>query len=137
MKKIKTLIVDDVIVHGFRTGIEMDFANGVGTVNNSVIVNNGHFAGVAGFGVIAKRGSLTVENSLLASNNTAVQVSTNAGLFGTVKLSNNGIYNNLTGTSCAVGVPNTQMHTAANNRKSGNTGGTNPVCDPGTAIAIE
>ena len=45
---------------------------------------------------------------------------------GTVRLSNNGVYNNLTGFGCGGGT----LASAGNNRKAGNAGGVVPVCAP-------
>jgi hypothetical protein len=121
------LIVEDVIVHGFQTGIETSTGNT--TVNRALISNNRNF------GVNALGGTLTVENSTIASNNVGVQASTSGGgaIVGTVRLSNNGVYNNLTGFGCGGGT----LASAGNNRKAGNTGGVVPTCTPGVAITIQ
>jgi hypothetical protein len=116
------LIVDDVNVYGFETGIETFVGNT--TVNRAVFSNNRLF-GVHGRGT----STLTVEDSMIASNNVAVQASATA----TVRLSNNSVYNNLTGFGCGGGT----LATAGNNRKAGNTGGVVPVCAPTLAITIQ
>lgn len=115
------LIVDDVMVYGFETGIET-FAGNT-TVYRSVITNN------RSFGVHARGGTLTVENSMITANNVGVQASSP----GTVRLSNNGVYNNLTGFGCGGGT----LASAGNNRKAGNVGGGVPVCSPTVAITIQ
>ncbi len=76
-----------------------------------------------------KCGSLTVETSVIASNNVGV-IATSPGA---VRLSDNSIYNNLTGFGCGGGT----LASAGNNRKSGNTGGVVPVCSPTLAITIQ
>jgi len=115
------LIVDEVRVFGFETGIET-FA-GATTVNRSVFSNN------RAYGVHGRGGSLTVEGSMFATNNVAVQAS-GAGL---VRLSDNSIYNNLTNFGCGGGT----LASAGNNRKAGNSGGIVPVCSPTVAITIQ
>jgi hypothetical protein len=115
------LVVDDVNVFGFDTGIETNTGNT--TVTHSVISNN------RGFGLNGKGGTLTIESSMITTNNVAVQA-TGAGQ---VRLSDNSIYNNLTGFGCGGGV----LASAGNNRKAGNVGGVVPVCAPTTTIAIQ
>jgi hypothetical protein len=115
------LVVEDVMVHGFATGIETN--EGATTVNRSVFTNNRTVA------VHGQGGTLTVENSIIASNKVGVKATSP----GTVRLSNNGVYNNLTGFGCGGGT----LATAGNNRKAGNTGGVDPVCAPTVAITIQ
>jgi hypothetical protein len=115
------LVVDRVNVFGFESGIETNAGNT--TVIDSVITNN------RGFGVHGKGGTLTVEGSTLASNNVAVQATSP----GVVRLSNNSVYNNLTGFACGGGT----LATAGNNRKAGNSGGSVPVCAPTVAVTIQ
>jgi hypothetical protein len=115
------LVVDDVVVDGFATGIETNAGNT--TVNRALFANNRTVA------VHGKGGTLTVENSLITSNNVAVLATSP----GTVRLSNNGVYNNLTGFGCGGGT----LASAGNNRKAGNTGGGVPVCAPGVAVTIQ
>jgi len=115
------LVVDNVHVYGFETGIETYVGNT--TVNRSVFSNNRLF------GVHGRGGTLTVEDTMIASNNVAVQA-TNAA---TVRLSNNSIYNNMTGFGCGGGT----LASAGNNRKAGNMGGIVPVCAPTVAITIQ
>jgi hypothetical protein len=115
------LVVEDVMVHGFETGIET-YA-GSTTVNRSVFSNN------RSFGVHGRGGTLTVEDSMITTNNVGVQA-TGAG---TVRLSNNSVYNNLTGFGCGGGT----LASAGNNRKAGNSGGTVAVCTPTVGITIQ
>jgi hypothetical protein len=121
MINAKSLVVDNVFVHGFQTAIEV--TTGMATVTNSLITNN------LAFGVNALGGTLTVENSTLSHNNVAVQA-TGAG---TVRLSNNGVYNNLTGFGCGGGT----LASAGNNRKAGNVGGVVATCTPTVAITLQ
>jgi hypothetical protein len=115
------LVVDNVHVYGFETGIETYVGNA--TINRSVFSNNRLF------GVHGRGGTLTVEDTMIASNNVAVQATDTA----TVRLSNNSIYNNLTGFGCGGGT----LASAGNNRKAGNMGGVVPVCAPTVAITIQ
>jgi hypothetical protein len=115
------LVVDDVRIFGFETGIEANEGNT--TVTHSVLTNN-RVAAVNG-----KGGTLTLEGSMIASNNVAV-VATSPGV---VRLSDNSIYNNLTGFGCGGGT----LASAGNNRKAGNAGGVVPVCTPTVTITIQ
>jgi hypothetical protein len=114
------LIVEDVMVYGFETGIET-YA-GMTTVNRSNFSNNRLF------GVHGRGGTLTVEGSMITTNNVAVQATA-----GTVRLSDSSIYNNLTGFGCGAGI----LASAGNNRKAGNTGGVVPVCAPTAGVTIQ
>ena len=115
------LVVDDVNVFGFDTGIENNVGNT--TVYESYISNN------RSFGVNGKGGTISVEGSMLTNNNVAVQA-TGAG---TVRLSDNSVYNNLTGFGCGGGT----LVSAGDNRKAGNVGGGVPVCAPTMAITVQ
>ena len=115
------VVVDDVNVHGFDTGIE--------TFAGATIVNRGTFSLNRAVAVHGRGGTLTVEGSIISANNVGVQASG----AGTVRLSNNGIYNNLTGFGCGGGT----LASAGNNRKAGNTGGAVPTCAPTVAITIQ
>ena len=115
-----TLIVDDVVVQGFQTGIETVVGNTM--VTRSQITNNREF-GANGLG-----GTLTIESSTIASNQVAVQATG-----GVVRLSDNSVYNNLTGFGCGAGT----LASAGNNRKAGNVGGVVPVCAPTVAVTIQ
>jgi hypothetical protein len=50
-----------------------------------------------------------------------------------VRLSNNGIYNNLTGFGCGGGT----LASAGNNRKAGNVGGVVAACSPTVAVTLQ
>lgn len=118
------VILDHVTISGFQTAVQTTVGNAI--VNNSTIVRSGNFA------VHALGGSITVENSLLANNNVAVQVETGA----TINLSNNGILNNLTGFGCGAGVGGT-LATANNNRKINNVGGVVAVCNSNAVVTLK
>jgi hypothetical protein len=115
------LVVDDVRIFGFETGIETNDGNT--TVNRSVISNSRVVA------LNGKGGTLTVEGSMITSNNVAVLATSP----GTVRLSDNSFYNNLTGFGCGGGT----LVSAGNNRKAGNSGGAVPVCTPTMTITIQ
>ncbi|MGS5089024.1 right-handed parallel beta-helix repeat-containing protein [Hydrogenophaga sp. A37] len=119
------LIVDRVSISGFATaGIETAIGTtGNVMVLNSTIVRNG------GIGVHAGGGSIAVENSILANNGVGAQAGTGA----TVRLTNNGVYNNLTGFGCGGGV----LASNGDNRKANNVGGGIPACSPTVAIAVQ
>jgi hypothetical protein len=73
--------------------------------------------------------TISVEDTMIVSNNVAVQ----ADGTGQVRLSNNSVYNNLTGFGCGGGT----LASAGNNRKAGNTGGTVAVCAPTVAVSLQ
>jgi hypothetical protein len=118
------LVVEDVRVFGFQTGIETAAGN-----TGNTMISNATFHNNSQFGVHAKGGTLTIENSLLTANGVAVQATAPA----TVRLSNNGIYNNLTGFGCGGGT----LASAGNNRKAGNVGGVVSACSPTVAITLQ
>src|SRR5262249_30182754 len=113
-----TVILDHVNVYGFGT-------NGVLTEGTSkVSITNGVFFNNAGVALHSTGSStLTVENSELNGNNIAVQ----PDLGSTIRLANNGVYDNKTGFACGTGGT---LASAGNNRKGGNVGGVVPTCTP-------
>ena len=116
-----SLVMEDVRVYGFNTGIQTEA--GKTSVNHSSFSNNRVVA------VHAMGGTLTVEDSMIVNNNEGVRA-TGAGQ---VRLSDNGVYNNLTGFGCGGGI----LASAGNNRKAGNNGGVVPTCTPTEAIVIQ
>jgi hypothetical protein len=116
-----SLVMEDVRVFGFNTGIQTEA--GKTSINRSEFSNNRSVA------VHAIGGTLTVEGSMINSNNVGVQATGG----GTVRLSNNSIYDNLTGFGCGGGT----LASAGNNRKAGNVGGVVPVCAPTVTITIQ
>jgi Right handed beta helix region len=119
-----SVVVDNVIVQGFDTGIlTLNTATGNVAVSNSTITDN------RGFGVLAQGGTISVLGSRLVSNQVAVQ----ADPFATVRLSNNDVMNNKTGFGCGGGV----LASTGNNRKAGNAGGVVPACSPNAAITVQ
>jgi hypothetical protein len=114
------LIIDNVHVLGFDTGLQ---TNGGLTVFNSGLLTNNR-----SFGVNAIGGAVSIEASAIVANTMGVQTAPGA----TVRLTNNGIYNNATSIGCGGGT----VATAANNRLAGNTGGPAP-CSPTVAITIQ
>jgi hypothetical protein len=128
MIKAALLTVDDVFVHGFATGIRVQ--EGKALISNSHITNNRDF-GIHATG--PQIGIVTVENSLLTGNTVAVQATTP----GTVRLSNNGVYDNLTGFGCGTGGAMGTLASVGNNRKAGNVGGGVPACAPNATITLQ
>jgi Right handed beta helix region len=117
------LIGDRLTISGFDTAAIETSTGSNATVINSTITQN------SGFGVHALGGtSITGENSLLANNGVAVQAEVGA----TIRLSNNGVYNNLTGFGCGG-----TLASAGNNRKANTVGGGVPVCAPNAAITLQ
>jgi len=116
------VIVDDVNVAGFVNAVLVHYANKV-SINGGVFSNN----------VIAIHGmftsSINVENARIDGNDVAVQPADST----TIRLSNNGIYDNKTGFACGAGT----IASAGNNRKGNNVGGGVPTCTPTVAITIQ
>jgi hypothetical protein len=112
------LIVDDVFVHGFVSGIEAYAGNT--TVDHSLIALN------SAVGINVLGGTLILSNSTLTGNNVAAQATGTA----TLRLSNNGLYDNASGLGCGGGT----LVSAGNNRKAGNPGGA--ICAPTAAMTV-
>jgi hypothetical protein len=113
--------LNNVSITGTSTAI--DTLGGVVTVSKSVIAQN------SAFGVLAQAGAITVEDSMLTGNGVAVQAQPS----GTVRLSNNGVYDNLTGFGCGGGT----LASTGNNRKANNTGGGVPSCAPNATVTVQ
>ena len=116
-----TVTMDRVAISGFRTGVET--TSGTATVLNSTLTQNNDFA------IHALGGEIVVENTTLAANGIAVQSDAGA----TVRLSNNAVYNNLTGFGCGGGI----LASAGNNRKANNVGGSVPACAPNANVTVQ
>jgi hypothetical protein len=114
------VILDHVTISGFETGVASTTGN-VLVINSTLVRNHG-------FAVHALGGTITVEGSTLTNNGVAVQAEAGA----TINLSNNGVYNNLTGFGCGG-----TLATANNNRKGNNTGGAAPVCATNAVISLK
>lgn len=122
---------------GFRVDVSLEkvslvgAVNGVDTLNANafVVLDNSVVSKNSGIGVWAQAGAITVENSQLNNNGVGVQVQTGA----TVRLWNNGVYDNLTGFGCGGGT----LASGGNNRKANNTGGPGPACTPTTTITVQ
>ena len=69
---------------------------------------------------------INADSNVLSFNGTAVEVNG-----GTIRLSNNDVYNNLTGFHCE---PGSVLASAGNNRKAANTGGGATTCAPNAII---
>jgi hypothetical protein len=115
------LSMTKVLISGTTNGI--DTWAGATTVTDSSISNN------AGYALLAEGGVITAENTMLTGNGGAAIA--NAGA--TIRLSNNGVYDNLTDFGCGGGT----LASAGNNRKAGNAGGGVPVCAPNAAITLQ
>jgi len=98
--------------------------NGVTTISNSVITQNG-------FGLIDGSGAaINAESCILSYNFTAVDAVTSGA---TIRLSNNDIFNNGTGIAAGSGT----VATTGNNKKAGNPGTGFPVGAPNATIGIQ
>jgi len=120
-----TVLLDRVNIFGFGTnGVlaegtsKVEFVEGVFFNNSGIAV---HSIGSA---------QISVESSEINGNNIAVQ----ADLGSTVRLSNNGVYDNKTGFACGTGGT---LASANNNRKANNVGGVVPTCNPTVLITIQ
>jgi len=119
-----TVIIDNVNVFNCQNGIQSE-----GT--SKVSVTDGVFSGNLGVAIHSiGTSTLTVENSQINGNNIAVQ----ADLGSTVRLTNNGVYDNKTGFACGTGGT---LASAGNNRKAGNVGGAVATCTPTVAITVQ
>jgi hypothetical protein len=114
------VIIDRVTISGFATGVET-------TVGDAIIVDSTINAN-AGYGIHALGGSITIEGSTLTNNGVAVQSDGGA----IIRLSNNSVYNNLTGFGCGG-----TLASAGDNRKGNNVGGTVPACAPNAAVTLQ
>ena len=98
---------------------------------SQVFITNSVLSNISGVAVHSTgSSSIAVENSEIVANNIAVQPDAGS----TVRLSNNGVYNNLTGFACGTGGT---LASANNNRKANNVGGVVAVCDPTVAITVQ
>jgi hypothetical protein len=116
----KNLVVKNSALTDDVAGINLTNTTGAGTLAQ---VTNSLIAGNTGFGVhAAGKSTISVANSLLTNNGVAVQVEFDAvtGTHGTVRLSNNEIFDNVTGI---VGCGGGRVASARNNREAGNGGG--------------
>ena len=120
-----TVILDHCNIFGFGTnGIlaegtsKVEFVDGVLFNNSGVAV---HAIGSA---------QINVENSQINGNNVAVQ----PDLGSTIRLTNNGVYDNKTGFACGTGGT---LASAGNNRKANNVGGVIPTCNPSVAVTLQ
>lgn len=116
-----TATLSNVAVRGASTGIESNY--GFTEVTRSEITNN------TNYGVLAQAGTISVDSSAVVGNGVAVQANSS----GTVRISNNDFYENLTGFGCGSGT----LASASNNRKAGNTGGSGGACIPNATITLQ
>lgn len=114
-------VLSNVAIRGSATGVD-------GLYGTSDITN-GVFSDATSIAILAEGGLISVSNSLLVSNSVAIQAQTGA----TIRLSNNEVYDNLTGFGCGGGA----LQSAGNNRKGGNVGGVLPTCNPTGSVSIQ
>src|SRR3954470_11131040 len=109
------LVLENVVITGMNAGIQTE--TGKTSVSNSSFVNNRTIAVRS-----MNASSLNVEGSTITTNNVAVQAEGTSNL----RLTNNAVYDNLTGFGCGGGT----LASAGNNRKANNVGGVVPTCTP-------
>jgi hypothetical protein len=119
----KTLIMQDVRIMGFQTGVKAEQGNTF--IDHSEFTNNKTAALWS-----INSANLAVENSVISENQVAVQ----PDLGSTIRLSNNAVYDNQTGFACGTGGT---LASAGNNRKANNVGGVVPTCTPTVVITIQ
>ena len=104
--------------------------NGVETLGGFTNVSYSNFAGNSAYAIKGEgSSSLSVEHSMLTSNG----VGAIANGASTVRLSDNGVYDNLTGFGCGTGI----LASTGDNRKGGNTGGPGPACSPNAVVTVQ
>jgi hypothetical protein len=117
------VMLDHVSLQGLTNGVDAS-TNGRVTISNSILSNN------ASNGLITSAGSATInaESNEIMFNNVA---GVNCGASGaSIRLANNGIYNNTSGITIAAGCT---VNSAGNNRDFGNSGTTAPN---GVAVVV-
>ena len=119
------LVLEDVRIWGFNVGISAEA--GKTDINRSEFTNNRQIAVHS-----LNAATLTLENSEVNANNTAVQADDTS----TIRMSNNGFYDNKTGFACSATGAGT-LASAGNNRKAGNAGGVVPVCSPTVVVTVQ
>jgi hypothetical protein len=116
-----TASLRDISIVGATNGVYASV--GTTSVSHSVMAQN------TGVGALADGSAImSLESNMLTGNGTGAQALTGA----TIRLSNNDIFDNITGFGCGGGI----LATAANNRKAGNTGG-GTVCSPTAPINVQ
>lgn len=113
--------IDRTSIQGAGIGVDMLF--GTAEISQSNLSQN------SGFGLLAEAGTISVEGTMFGGNSVGLQANTGAA----IQLSNNMIYNNLTGFGCGGGT----LASAGNNRKASNTGGSGHSCISNTAIPLQ
>ena len=119
------VILDNVNIYGF--GSNAVLAEGL----SKVMISGGMLSNNTGIAIHAlETSSISVENAQLVGNNIAVQ----ADMGSTIRLSNNGVYDNKAGFAC--GTMGT-LATANNNRKANNVGGVVMICNPNGIVTVQ
>jgi hypothetical protein len=103
--------------------------NGIDTLFGTTSVSNSVISGNSGIALFAEAGTLSADGVMLTGNGIAAQSMAGA----TIRLSNNSVYDNLTGFGCGGGI----LASAGNNRKAGNVGGGAAACIPNTVITVQ
>jgi hypothetical protein len=104
--------------------------NGVETLGGFTNVSYSNVSENSGTAILGQNASsLTVEHSMLTNNGVAVIANGTSN----VRISDNGVYDNLTGFGCGTGT----LASTGDNRKGGNTGGPGPACSPNAIITVQ
>ena len=110
--------------------------DGVRVAWGNTMVSNSVISGNSGFGLIAEdSGVISADSNLLTNNGVALQAG-NGGVNqtnATVRMSNNDIYGNLSGTVCSGGT----LTSNGTNRKGSNVGGAASPCASVGAISVQ
>ncbi len=101
----------NVSLSAMARGVDVASSAATATIDASVIYQTS----TAGVATTVGTGRINVENSILSNNVTAVSADVSGS---TIRLSNNGIYNNSTGLSLVAGAT---IASANNNKSAGNT----------------
>ena len=122
----------NIQINGAGTTLGLTGVNVISTIATQVILDNVNIFGFSSNGVLVNGSNKVAVTNSMFSNISGIAVQPDAG--STIRLSNNGVYDNKTGFACGTGGV---LASAGNNRKANNVGGVVPVCDPTVAITIQ
>jgi hypothetical protein len=141
------VVVRNVSITGGASGVHIDGAigtqlraaltnvtiqgttNAVDSVFGATTVTNSNLSGNTGIALFAEGGVLSADNVMIMGNGVGAQANTGAA----VRLTNNSLYDNLTGFGCGGGL----LMSGGNNRKGGNTGGAVATCAPNATVTVQ
>jgi hypothetical protein len=104
--------------------------NGVETLGGFTNVSYSNIAGNSGTAILGQNASgLNVEHSSVTNNGVGVIANGTS----TVRIVDNGFYDNLTGFGCGTGT----LASTGDNRKGNNTGGGGAACSPNAVVTVQ